>query len=432
MPARFRPVLGRMPLTHAGPNPVAVVSEEPLSPTSPLLAALGSLTFEPLIREYLAERGLAFTAGPAVLRGGHDVWSVSDGEQIALLRLSNGVLAVHGRPLAASATISSSPRRATPAIELAGTVDAATETWTPRADLLASDGDAAHFVVEMEHDRSATLRFGDGTNGRRPEVGTGFVATYRVGNGRHGNVGIGAIAHAAITGGSVTRVSNPLPAAGGTEPEAAEAIRRDAPEAFRFQERAVTMDDYARVTERDSRIQRAAARFRWTGSWHTVFVTADAVGGRAVDPRLEDGLRRHLDRYRMAGFDLEIDAPSFVPLDVELRVCAKADHFRSQVRAAVLDVLSAGLRVDGTEGLFHPDRFTFGQPVYLSAIVAAAQAVPGVQSVTATTFQRQRDDSSAALDTGVLPMGPLEIARLDNDPSYPDRGLLVVVAQGGK
>ena len=102
------------------------------------------------------------------------------------------------------------------------------------------------------------------------------------------------------------------------------------------------------------------------------------------------------------------------------------------MRAAVLDVLSSGVRSDGTLGLFHPDRLTFAQPVYLSTIVAAVQAVPGVESVTPTAFQRQRDDASSALGTGVLPMGRLEIARLDNDPSFPERGVLTVTAGGGK
>jgi hypothetical protein len=98
----------------------------------------------------------------------------------------------------------------------------------------------------------------------------------------------------------------------------------------------------------------------------------------------------------------------------------------------VLDVLGSGIRPDGTLGLFHPDRFTFGAPVYLSAVVAATQAVPGVQSVTPTTFQRQRDTTSSGLDTGVLRMGRLEIARLDGDPSFPERGLLELTMGGGK
>jgi hypothetical protein len=97
-----------------------------------------------------------------------------------------------------------------------------------------------------------------------------------------------------------------------------------------------------------------------------------------------------------------------------------------------LDGLSSSRRPDGTLGFFHPDRFTFGAPVYLSAIIAVAQAVPGVQSVTAETFQRQHDDASTGLESGVLTMGRLEVARLDNDPSFPDRGLLELTMGGGK
>jgi len=102
------------------------------------------------------------------------------------------------------------------------------------------------------------------------------------------------------------------------------------------------------------------------------------------------------------------------------------------VKAAVLDVLSSKVRADGTLGLFHPDRFTFGTPVFLSAIVAAAQDVPGVRSVTPLVFQRQRDDSTSALDTGVLEMGRLEVPRLDDDPSFPEHGVLELALGGGK
>ena len=69
---------------------------------------------------------------------------------------------------------------------------------------------------------------------------------------------------------------------GGTDFEDVEAARRDAPQAFRTQERAVTAADYAAAAERRADVQRAAATFRWTGSWHTVFVTADRVGGAAL------------------------------------------------------------------------------------------------------------------------------------------------------
>ena len=95
-------------------------------------------------------------------------------------------------------------------------------------------------------------------------------------------------------------------------------------------------------------MQRAAATFRWTGSWHTVFVTADRFGGAAVDAPFEARLRRHLERFRMAGYDLEVDAPRFVALDVALHVCVKPDYFRaarcSQAVRAVLVERAAARR----------------------------------------------------------------------------------------
>ncbi|HEY7537041.1 MAG TPA: putative baseplate assembly protein [Gaiellaceae bacterium] len=430
LPIRFRPSLALAPVTQARPSPTVPAAQGPLTPA--LAADLASLTFSPLVHDWLEERGFAFRAGPAVVRGGNGAWSVSDGATVALLREDASALTVLARPAAAATTIAADPRSARPAVALDGTLLGATEPWTPQSDLLGSDGDAAEFVVEVEHDGRATLRFGDGQHGRRPELGTSFEATYRVGSGVAGNVGAGSIAHVVTLNGAIPGATNPLAAAGGVDPEPADAVRRDAPEAYLVQERAVTAEDYARVTERDQGVQRAAATFRWTGSWHTVFVTADRAGGLLVDDRFETGLRRHLDRYRMAGYDLEVDGPRFVPLEIGLHVCVEPDYFRAHVKAAVLDVLGSGIRADGTLGLFHPDRFTFGAPVYLSAIVAATQAVPGVQSVTPTTFQRQRDTTSSGLDTGVLRMGRLEIARLDGDPSFPERGLLELTMGGGK
>ena len=157
----------------------------------------------------------------------------------------------------------------------------------------------------------------------------------------------------------------------------------------------MTAEDYSRRAERSNGVQRAAASFRWTGSWRTVFVTTDRTGARPVDEPFESSVREHLEPFRMAGYDLEVDGPLFVPLEIALFVCVDEDHFRSQVKTAVLDRLSSSVRQDGTLGLFHPDRLTFGQPVYRSAVVAGAQSVSGVESVTVETFQRQRDPSLA-------------------------------------
>ena len=294
--------------------------------------------------------------------------------------------------------------------------------WNAVPDLLASDGQAAEFVVETENDGHAVLRFGDGVNGRAPLAREGLNARLRTGNGAAGNVGAEALGHVVTAIAGITRVWNPLAAAGGIDPQPLAQARLYAPQAFRRQERAVTADDYAAVTEREPRVQRAVATRRWTGSWMTMFITVDRRGSDAVDAAFEDDLRRFIERYRLAGHDVEIDAPRFVALDIELHVCTRPGYFAADVERRLIDVFSAERLPGGGTGFFHPDRFTFGQPVYLSAVIAAAMAVPGVDYVTPVRFQRLGRNPANEIETGRMPIARLEIARLDNDPNAPENG----------
>jgi hypothetical protein len=323
-------------------------------------------------------------------------------------------------------------REAMPAVSLSSFLNADTETWWPKSDLLNSGPNAPEFVVEVDTDDTAYLRFGDDLLGKRPEQDTKFTATYRIGNGVAGNVGAESLAHVVTGLTAISVVRNPLPAQGGVEAETIEDVRQRAPAAFRGQERAVTEADYAEVTQRDKRVQRAAATFRWTGSWHTVFLTVDRLGGFLVDDPFKNSIRDSVERYRMAGYDLEVDAPRFVSLQIEMHVCAKPDYFRTDVKAALLEIFSNQVLPDGRRGLFHPDNFTFGQTVFLGPLIAAAQVVEGVASVEVTVFQREGQDDVKPLQDGFLPMGRLEIARCDNDPNFAERGVFLLNVGGGK
>jgi hypothetical protein len=70
--------------------------------------------------------------------------------------------------------------------------------------------------------------------------------------------------------------------------------------------------------------------------------------------------------------------------------------------------------------------------VYLSALYAAAQGVPGVRWAEVRRLRRQRLPATDAVAGGELKIGRLEIARLDDDPSHPDRGELRLVLEGGR
>lgn len=329
-------------------------------------------------------------------------------------------------------------------------------TWHPTRDLIGT-GDQNLFVAEVDNDERVSLRFGrpepDGTfrHGRTPTEVDGtatMAARYRTGFGPAGNVGADAIRLIVNSGepetdlsatlrSAVAEVTNPLAAWGGRSLESIEHVRQVAPFAFNVQERAVTADDYARRAEQFHNIdvggvQQAIAQLRWTGAWYTVFVAVDRVGGVPVDDEFETALRDYLDTYRMAGHDIEIEGAVDVPLEVELEVQLVSTAFRSVVLDEIRDVLSNRRLIDGRLGLFHPDRLTFAQTVYLSPILAEVQSVAGVTGVRVTRFGPYRQPAIELRDVGYLEVGRNEIARLDGDPSRPDRGVLDIAVVGGR
>jgi len=344
----------------------------------------------------------------------------------------------------ASGALVQDPRQALPVIMLAQNGS----KWTPVRDLLSSARNALNFVVETQNDGSAILRFGDGTLGAAPV--NGLKASYRTGNGLAGNVGAGTITNVVSTPAvpltGIVSVRNPIPAQGGVDGETLDQVRSFAPWAFRTQERAVTEADYATVAELQPEVQKAQATLRWTGSWYTMFVTLDRANGQPVDAAFRGQVSAFLDQYRLAGYDVEIEAPIFVPLDIAFTVCVAPGYFRSAVESALLDVFSNRVLLNGKLGFFHPDNFTFGQPVYLSQVVATAMSVEGVSWVDTNDapitvngvkvpspnhFQRWGQASHGETAAGRIEMARLEIARLDNDPSQPENGRIQFFMEGG-
>jgi hypothetical protein len=323
------------------------------------------------------------------------------------------------------------PRDALPSVTLLDSESDPDDEWKPRYDLLDSGRFDRHFVVEMDERDSAHIRFGDGMLGQLPPGDATFTATYRVGGGVAGNVGAEAIAHVLTTQPGITNARNPLPAAGGHAPESIEQARLDAPQAFRTQKRAVTEADYETAARLHPQVQDAHALLRWTGSWHTMFVTIDRRGGYAVDADFADAIRTHLHAFRLTGHDLEIVAPLYIPLEIRLRVCVKDGYFRARVERRLLDVFTSGMRTNGQRGFFHPDNLTFGQTVYLSRVIAAAAAVHGVQFVEPLRFKRWGGVAANELEDARITFAPSEIGRLDNDINRPENGHISFEMEGG-
>jgi hypothetical protein len=192
------------------------------------------------------------------------------------------------------------------------------------------------------------------------------------------------------------------------------------------------MADYENVSESSPQVKQAVAQLRWTGSWYTVFIAAEPQNAGNLTAAQQKSLTRLVNRYRLAGQDVQLESPQYVPLEIKLTVCVDPEYFQSDVKQALLEVLGNQMQSNGQPGYFNPDSFEFGETVYLSPIYAAARSVAGVTSVTVDVFQPQGVATKSFLKRGEIPLGPLQIARMDNDPSFPNHGRLMLLMQGGK
>jgi hypothetical protein len=488
-PGQFRPTLGQQPLTFSQPLPAcssanALILQDPRQalpriwlssvPPAPGCTEAGALAPPCEIPPLFTFDDLSDPTGLAKrLKQPSDLASQYLYAQLSTT--TKQLLAAYDGTSALPALLR---------VDLIADLKTLLETWLPKSDLLESGSDNSDFVVEMDNDGYGHLRFGDGYLGRLPDAGTAFKATYRTGNGPAGNVGSETIAYIVLLQESLSGVDlaprNPLPAAGGTAPEPLSEAKLFAPYAFRdVLERAITADDYAtlaadnvrRLDERSQLIaalvangssvapsegtavsttdicytpfrglQGAKATLRWTGSWYDALVALDPLATERAAPELLQEVAAYLEPYRRVGHDLQVVQAEYVPLDLAMIVCVLPNYLRAHLESALLDVFGNRALADGSKGFFHPDNLTFGEGVFVSKIVAAARTVTGVQNVQVTRLKRYEVGESAPgetmvdeLPTGsVLTFGPREIARLDNDPNFPENGRLSLDMRGGR
>ena len=282
-----------------------------------------------------------------------------------------------------------------------------------------------------------SLRFGDGEFGLIPGSGQ-FRMRYRTGPGELANVPAGTVQALFLPEVPqnlpvyVDAASNPVAVTSGVNQESLKDIRTLLPEAYRAEKLfAVRPDDFAEAAEKLDFVQRARGTSRWTGSWHTTFVAADAFGSSSLTADQRDSLSAWLDCIRQACRDVVVRDPNTVPIDLLIRICVEPSAHASQVALQVEEVLLGPGTARRVQGFFHPDNFTFGTPLRRAALEAAIQRVPGVRSVREMLVRLRGVRSFRRFSELTLPVGVDQVLRLDNDPLRPESGSLRLVMEGG-
>src|SRR4030095_7537362 len=161
------------------------------------------------------------------------------------------------------------------------------------------------YTTRIDDDGSTVVQFGDGIHGTRLPTGQENVrATYRKGVGTAGNVKGGQLTTLLTRPLGLKAAQNPLPAAGGDDPEPRDAARDNAPLQVRTLDRVVSLLDYEDFARAYSGIAKALATWSWDGQHRGVFLT---VAGPQGDPVADEVLAKLESAIRKAG-------DPFVPL----------------------------------------------------------------------------------------------------------------------
>lgn len=325
--------------------------------------------------------------------------------------------------------------------------------WNERPNLIHSDDGAEsgdHFVVETDENRRSIIRFGNGANGRELPENAVVTCTYQHGLPLDGNVGaerITSFEQSSVNANApmiLRSCWNPFDVTNGIDREPVYEIVRRVPEAYRYRQlRAVSLADYVARAEEIDGVSRAAASYAWTGSWRTVRVTIDPEGTNELSFQLREAVSNYLNAIRLIGEDLEIRPPHFIPLDINVILCAAPDFWPEDIQSVLEQEFSAGWTPDGRRGFFHPDEWTFGQPLYASQIIGRALQVSGVEhaveqktgvvpSDKTISVSIKRWNSAHAPTESITNIAPNEIIQVMSDPDHLELGTIGFLVKGGR
>jgi hypothetical protein len=113
-------------------------------------------------------------------------------------------------------------------------------------------------------------------------------------------------------------------------------------------------------------------------------------------------------------------------------VCVDTGWLDGDVEASVLAALSGGGCASASAAFFFADHFTFGTPLYRSRLEAAIQNAGGVMGVRAIRYRKRGAFNNFRLLPEVITPASNQILRVENDPSWPERGIIKIIAEGGR
>ncbi|SNY37848.1 putative baseplate assembly protein [Paractinoplanes atraurantiacus] len=320
-----------------------------------------------------------------------------------------------------------------PAADLFGTAAGSDQPWREVESLAGYGPDDRVFVVDHA---TGVLTFGDGVNGVAvpPGFRTVRAERYRVGGGTAGAVPAGAITTVVTALPSVTGVSNPFPATGGSDAEPDGDVMRRGVAELRSRGRAVAPADYGLLALRAP--GASVARAHGVPGLHPELrgrPLPGVVGVLVVPPADDSGqppvptsetLRAVADHLTgevaPAGITVVTGPVRFQRIAVEARLTLDPGQDRAGVLARAADAVTTYLDpiVGGENGAGWP----FGGAVRHAPLVRRLLSVDGVRAVSGLSLTVDGRRLPACTDHAIP----------RDDLVWPERPLLIPAGEGAR
>lgn len=246
-------------------------------------------------------------------------------------------------------------------------------------------------------------------------------------------------------------------------PHAMEQAKRAGPREIHTQKRMVTSADYGLRLREHPLVVDAHAWSSWNGSWTVINLAVIALGNLELDvsdavaleyseelqlkitnfneaigipapyfsgptlPSVRMILRPYIDALRMVGQEVLLQDPVYIGIYLSLSVQVGPNHFQSEIRHAIAQVLG-----HGPEGFFRPGNHGFGEDLYASDVIQALMQLDGIEHVCLNRFKRIGSQYADRTEAGFIPLEGLEVALCNNDASDPASGYYRFKLHGGQ
>ena len=251
----------------------------------------------------------------------------------------------------------------TPYLDGSAVASAANGPYVEEESLLGSGPNDRHFLVLVDQNDRATVRFGNGTSGAPPS-GT-ISASYKTGGGAGGNVEAGSLvviegvfndAHGRPVQVAVT---NTEPASGGTDRQSVASAKLLAPESLRTLTRTVTREDFE-VNAR--RVPGVARALMLTSNEDSTVAENSGVlyvipqGAGLPTAALKQAVLEQVTVIYPStlNFQVSVQNPVYRTVNVEARIYLRQGAAKATVRERVKQNLAAMFRVSELDGTPNP------------------------------------------------------------------------------